>query len=113
MDNEKILALAKFLEIEIEDIEEVYENTYKADGGEYMVLDDSEANTAFHESVENYIDECVLSEMPENLRYYFDNEKFERDVLLGDGRGPSLSSYDGAENEEQINGTYYFIYRTN
>jgi antirestriction protein len=34
---------------------------------------------------ESYVDECgLLSEMPENLRYYFDYERFARDLFIED-----------------------------
>jgi hypothetical protein len=79
--------------------------------GEWMVLTDSEADEAFKASVESYVDDCVLAEIPEAYRNYFDVERFTRDVELGDGRGPRLAGYDGAEECETIDGTDYFIYR--
>ena len=33
------------------------------------------------------------------------------EVKRNDGRGPSLAAYDGAENETEYNGTWYYIYR--
>jgi antirestriction protein len=34
---------------------------------------------------ESYVDECgMLAEMPENLRYYFDYERFARDLFISD-----------------------------
>jgi hypothetical protein len=38
---------------------------------------------------------------------------FAETAIEVDGRGHSLSSYDGEENEEQVNGVTYYIYRTN
>lgn len=34
-------------------------------------------------------------------------------VVNSDGRGPQLSSYDGVENEYELDGESYYIYRTN
>lgn len=42
-----------------------------------------------------------------------DMDWFVKDAIASDGRGHYLSNYDGRENEEEINGTYYYIYRTN
>jgi antirestriction protein len=33
---------------------------------------------------ENLFDECYLHDVPENLRYYIDYEKFARDLFIGD-----------------------------
>lgn len=79
---------------------------------EYLVLTDEEADQAWDESLENYIDECVLPELPRSYRQYFDCEKFKADCSY-DGRGHTLASYDGEELEETVDGTTYFIYRTN
>jgi hypothetical protein len=111
----KMLALAAHLKASLEAISECShgDNMYEseADPGEYQVLTDREADDAFKASIESYIDECVLEQIPEAYRGYFDAEAFTRDVELGDGRGPTLASYDGAENEQQVNGTWYYVYR--
>ena len=82
---------------------------------EYSVMDESEAESAFDERMDDYIDECVLSEIPDHLHFYFDSEAFKRDVQLSDGRGPTMASYDGHEHEYFAPNcdTAYYIYRTN
>ncbi len=110
--NEKIIALAKHLEVDVNEIENDYENNYSYEGEEYLVVTDDEADELQDESFDNYLDECILNELPENLRYYFDADKWKEDAKY-DGRGHCLSSYDGNENEETVNGTTYYIYRTN
>jgi hypothetical protein len=119
-DNEhepKALALAAHLKVSPDTISECKfgNDLYECENepGEYLVLTDSEADVAFEQSVENYVDECVLTEIPERYRFYFDTAAFVRDVEMNDGRGPTLAGYDGAENEEQIDGTWYYIYRVN
>jgi hypothetical protein len=109
----KTIALAAHLGCSLESINCNYDDTYDSDDepGEYRVLTDSEADDAFKEYQESYIDECILPECPEHIRDYFDTERFIRDVQLSDGRGPSLASYDGDENEEHVNGEWFFIYR--
>ena len=106
-----------FCNDELEIVEELEEDDYTVD---YMVLTDSEADEKWEESLDSYIEECItpeidkLSEGAGNLSYYitFDEETWKRDARM-DGRGHSLSSYDGHENEETIEGETFYIYRTN
>lgn len=90
----------------------------ETNSGEYMVLTDDEADRAWDESLDSYLDECVLGELPEMARNYFDREKWKDDAKL-DGRGHSLSGYDSEENEataidpESDEEEKFYIYRTN
>ena len=68
-------------QIEISDFE------YTFDGRTYKVLTDREADEAMDESLDNYIDECVLPEIHSSYRNYFDDVSWKRDVSY-DGRGP-------------------------
>ena len=87
-------------------------NVYENSSIEYLVCDDDEANDEWDNNLENYIEECVLDEIPEAYRSYFDNEAFKRDCEI-DGRGHSLSSYDGNEIEYTLADETYYFYRTN
>lgn len=106
-----------FLSNECDEVEELEADDYKED---YRVLTDQEADEAWEESLDNYIEECItpkidkLSEGAGNLSYYitFNEKTWKRDARM-DGRGHSLSSYDGNENEETIEDTTFYIYRTN
>lgn len=84
--------------------------------GEYMVLTDDEADTKWDEYLDNYLDDCVLPELPESQHVYFDSEKWKEDAKV-DGRGHCLNRYDGSENEVEIEceegATTFYIYRTN
>ena len=84
----------------------------EVDGQEFAVYTDSEADEAWDAMLDQYIDDCVLPEIPEAYRAYFDYEKYKQDCKY-DGRGHTLSSYDGEENEETVDGETYYIYRTN
>lgn len=79
-------------------------------GRKWLVYTDEEADDAMEKELDNYIEDCILPEIPEGYRYYFDDEKWKRDARM-DGRGHSLSHYDGYEHEESVNGTYYYLYR--
>lgn len=84
-------------EIEREEIE----------GYDLTVYTEEEAETAWDEYLENYIEDCILYELPEQYRGYFDREGWKSDAKY-DGRGHSLSGYDGVEYES-FNG--FYIYR--
>jgi len=79
---------------------------------DYTVMTDSEADKAWDEALDNYIDECILPDVPENAKMYFDDEKWKDDARI-EGRGHSLNHYDGGEEEANINDVDYYIYRRN
>lgn len=68
----------------------------KTDDGEYLVVTDGEADTLWDEDLENYLDECILPEVPELSQRYFDREAWKKDAR-SDGRAHSLDRYDGDE----------------
>jgi len=104
--DEKTLALAEFLECDPDEILEQTWGGFEHGKAEYQVLTDDEADILWDEYLENYIDECL--EIPEHLEFYFDREAWKSDAKM-DGRGHSLSGYDGCEHESGE----FFIYRTN
>lgn len=112
----KCVALAKCLGVDVATISEARYgcDSYECESepGEYLVLTDEEADAAWDASLESYIDDVILDEFPEGYHNYFDREAWKRDAKH-DGRGHSLSSYDGDEHEEKIDGVWYYIYRTN
>jgi hypothetical protein len=108
---EKVRALAAWLDIHFSIITEDGDR-YTAEGITYQILSDDEADEAWDKSLDNYLDECVLPELPENMRNYFDDDKWKHDAR-SDGRGHSLGYYDGEENEitDPETGIIYFAYR--
>ena len=44
---------------------------------------------------------------------FIDEDSFIEDVISQDGRGHTLSSYDGNEGETMFNDEWYYVYRTN
>lgn len=126
-EQEKALALAIHLELdpvtedETEDLDtflsqlvstEYDPNLFEVNKQEYRVLTDEEADEAWEESLDSYIDECILPGLPKQFQQYFDTKKWKSDAKM-DGRGHSLNYYDGEEYDEEVNGTTYYIYRTN
>jgi len=109
----KLRALAIHLRCDINKLTTTSDDSrFEYGSEEYMVLTDSEADDAWNESLDNYIDECILPEIPETYRNYFDSDAWKRDAKY-DGRGHTLSSYDGEEHEENIAGEWFYIYRVN
>lgn len=78
----------------------------------YAVMTDSEADKAWDESLDSFLDDCVLPDLQETIRMYFDEDKWKRDARM-DGRGHSLNHYDSSEEEANINNVDYYIYRRN
>jgi len=132
--DEKAAALAEYLNISIDEIENEWSNTYDADGCEYLVLTDGEANEyatdyikeslwAFNVgflSSETGLPEEIFTALQPQCEGANDSilkllelgdglENFADSAICADGRGHFMSSYDGEENEQGE----YFIYRTN
>ncbi len=108
----KYQALCQFFKCTEEDITEEYHNTYsiESEPGEYLVLNDVEADDAINDYMECVIEEVIIPQIPKPLQMYFDRKSWKRDFLINNGRG-CLSTYDNAENEELVDGHWYFIYR--
>lgn len=110
----KIKALAQHLGCKKSEIEQstYNENTFEYFGNEYLVCTDDEANELWEESLDSYLEDCIYPDLHGNLKNYFDDEAWKSDARF-DGRGHSLSSYDGYEYEETVKEETYYIYRTN
>lgn len=111
--NSKIYALALHLDIEQKDIQEFEDNAYGHDlyhcgKKEFLVLTDSEAEQALSESLDSYLYEYILPQLPDELQIYFDQDFWKQEAAY-DGRGHALAHYDGHEHEQG----QYFIYRIN
>lgn len=100
-DYEKILAL-------MEHTGDTWDECDSNIGDKYTVFTDAEAEKEFVERINSRM-EYVMDEIPTHLRQYFNEEEYISDNF--DDRGSELSSYDGCENEETINGTTYYIYK--
>lgn len=125
--NPKLAALAKHLDCEPDDIDEMEYDHYGLTlfevfgGGTYAVGDEASAEMAWDQSLDSYIEDCIQPEIDRvveglggNLACYIklDEESWKRDART-DGRGHSLNSYDGSEDEVEVGGVTYYIYRTN
>lgn len=117
IDDDRILALGNHLGLTYtemyDDIIEAKYGDYNYEYGnqEYLVMTDCEANILYDECLSNYIEECILPELPKDYRKYFDNDAWKEDVAI-DGR-EHWFSYDGHEYYKEVDGEIYYIYRIN
>ena len=118
--DDKVIALAKHLEISPneaqDDLTESKYNDSEYSYGKrgYYVYTERERDSNGLERAENLIDECYLTDEIRNSWIYrhFDMDS-AIDEVISDGYGTLFASYDGDENEEDVNGNTYYIYRTN
>ena len=124
LDNPRIKALSKYLELTKEEEKEIYYESYDIycfGNEEYMILTDDEADEKVAEYIKDSvwafnpsflsshsdIDEGVFKLLQDKsesaneaiLKLIKDFDKFVEDAVGTDGRGHFLSSYDGEENE--------------
>ncbi len=141
MENKKLVALSLFLDAEKDEITEVDESTFKYAQAEYKVLTDDEADEAAKEYIKESLwafntsfisSHCKVSlsvhaekalqkmqgELCDDANELVaclieDMDEFISDAINADGRGHFVSSYDGEENEQEVEGETLYIYRTN
>ncbi len=102
-DEEKILALMEHTGDEYSECDSYI------DLNRYRVYTDREANDALDEALDEYCEEHILSQIPDYLHHYFDDEEWKDDN--SSYRGRYLGQSDGDEHEETINGNTYYIYK--
>ena len=116
IDDDRIIALMKHLDISpkeaLEEIEENGTNYYTYGSQEYLVLTDSEADDKEYDLVKDNIEYNYLDEIKDSPAINYVDVSRWTDDWCGN-RGENISSYDGTENEEEVNNITYYIYRTN
>ena len=108
MDEEELLSKIEELEIEKQDISDDDDNY------EYT----EEAKDNYVERRKNEVKDDPVGflrdfGMEESIKDFIDEDDFIEGVIESDGRGHTLSSYDGNENEISFDDEWYYIYRTN
>lgn len=111
-DAELCAALVRMFKLSEDDLQdiEIDDTRVTVQGTEYLAGDDSEMDDLWDQDLENYLDECVLPDLPKTAQKYFDRDAWKNDAQT-DGRGHSLNRYDGGEESARINGTTYYAYR--
>jgi hypothetical protein len=100
--DDAVFALCQELDVEPSEIDEESHTcygltVYSVGRAEYAVGTDEEADEAWDQALDSYLDDCgVLDALHQNLRRYFDRDAWKKDARY-DGRGHFLASYDGDE----------------
>lgn len=109
----KVCALAAHLNVSSKEILNTkvqfpLKSLYRYRDQEFLILTDEEADVAAEDPMNQWIEEQVFSQIPDDFRHYchFDDEGWKEEAYI-DGRGHYLASYDGWEREQGS----YFIYR--
>ena len=89
-----------------EEIEEINENP---EGEPTIQMVEDLAESLAYDKLYNVVESMV--EYGLELSEFIDVDALISDAIDSDGTGPALSSYDGAENEANINGTWYYVYK--
>lgn len=101
------------------EVEEDYCNSYDVSfiaigGREYIVADDSRAEAYAREYLEDNAEELMgIYGVPARIKEYIKIDKWVKDCISYDGLGHTLGRYDGREECQSVNGTYYNLYRQN
>lgn len=109
----KIRALAKHLEItpqETEDILNENDNIYTYQGIDYFIGDENETE----ERALSYLtdDPYLWQESVKAGTTTSSLDEWAKEVVNSDGYGHILNSWDGTENQEEIDGVWYYIIRS-
>lgn len=108
----------------IEDIEEEssieYDNRLDEEMAEAGVESKEEYLDYLLNSINDYIEEYIFQYGEDSLNTIIekhpeciDIEALIDDILNCDGRGITLSSYDGVEHEIKLNNNFYYVYKLN
>ena len=82
------------------------------DSEEYWVLTDDEADEKAELAAQYYLEDA-LSQVPEHLHRYFDDDQYISDCISR-GRGYLLDTYNGYEDSITLdNDSVFYIYRRN
>ena len=92
----------------IEESIDLDDEHFQYNGIEYRFMDEYSFKCYTDGLIENYIDECVLPEIPEIYHSYFDENKFKGDI---EDINAFVSSYDGNVDEFYYENKFYYIWR--
>ena len=103
------------LELSIEELEERIEEI-KDDDDYYDWTDEAKENYVERRKEDVRYDPVEFLKdfgMEDRIDNFINKEDFIWDVISTDGRGHTISSYDGEEDEIEYNNEWYYIYRMN
>jgi hypothetical protein len=98
-------------DIELSDIAEISDYEFCVGGETWRIMSESEYQTYSDEIIDNFIDECVLPEIPDYLQSYFDTDAYIRDIDYAGDRDGLVAAYDGVVYQQKINGVWFYFWR--
>lgn len=110
----KRIMLACELGISRNDVEVMCTDIFAAEGKEFLIVDDGDAENMAAEYVRDIVESDIqMSNLAQYIKDSIDIESVVEYVLDSDGRGPSLASYDGEEKElySKKYNKWFFAYR--
>lgn len=114
-DEDCAIAIACMFNIPLAKVEDLIvgkdDNRWVIEGVDYLVGTDEEMDEAWDDDIDNYIDECILCNLPKPYRDYFDNERWKKHIKSVDERANYLNRHDGSEKTETVFGETYYAYR--
>lgn len=75
---------------------------------EYRVIKEVSIERIFEEYIRDLADDCLIPDLPDNMKQYFDYDKFTSDCEM-DWYGHHLNGYDWGE----IYGNWIYLFRNN
>ena len=109
-EDQKWINLQKVIDQFEEQIQEIQENPEGDFPDDLVEKAAQERLDEVRPDVIGYLEDMGV-DINELINDYVDIDELTAAVISSDGRGNSLSPYDGDENEERIDGKYYFVYR--
>lgn len=88
--------------------DQTYSDAYFDLDRSFKVLTDSEADGLLDDRLDDYLNDHILSQIPTELRIYFDSEGWKYDN--NSDRGSWLNYVNGSEYDETVNGVTYYLY---
>lgn len=105
-DEDEIDAANERLEEIDDEIEEIRDNP---EGEPTIEMVEKMVESLVYDKLYNVLES--MEEYGLELSEFIDVDGLISDAIDMDGTGNALSSYDGAENESKINGTWYYVYK--
>ena len=98
-EDERIQALAKYLDIEPSEISNIYDYEFETPEGDYLVVDEGEAEQLARDNIENFIDELGIEGFSEDFKQWIENNAIDTDWFK-DAVTEYMEAYaDDIENE--------------
>lgn len=81
--------------------------------GNYKIYDNEDADEAYTDAIDDFIDDVILFQMGDKLQRFFCRDLYMSEFKRDSCRANMLASYDGKELEQEVMGTNYYIFKVN